>query len=480
MKSNTLLCLFLFHTVFLHYVLGYDRSVQKSLYSRECCEISLTESGIINQIRIIAVGNYKQIYDALLLEIFWDGSKEASVITPLAPLCGVGFGNSRESKFEFLSCQNLYDETPGILTIRNKMPFRSAYIRITNCGVRSIKTFDISLDITFNPSPPPQRFHTFYLQKCCAKQGSLISLPPIPPEATLQFSIQHFLRGPGAKIDQPYLFVKENDSPTSFPLKPSYIDIESLANRSYIVYQIYDSDKIPHKNFNNLFSHFSNIKGRTDCCDYGIVVGWFNNKTTPVPSFSGIDWIACDIDSYWRIPSTPDLARRLLTHGGSVSPPIWVLPEKIHGCRNIAPQSKAVIASSSNRPYQEGKLAVDGRLDTKWCALINDKVKPTLKIDLGNQIQISGIILYPASAAGEDPGLNVLSYKVEISPDSLSNWTTIVNYNRDDGNVSQKDEILHLFPKSYVARYVRLSIIKSSQQTDIAQVTEIAVLSPFE
>ncbi|WP_257348916.1 endo-beta-N-acetylglucosaminidase [Pseudalkalibacillus decolorationis] len=103
--------------------------------------------------------------------------------------------------------------------------------------------------------------------------------------------------------------------------------------------------------------------------------------------------------------------------------------------------------------------AVDGDVDSKWCALGEEP--HWLTVDLGKQYLISKFVVKHAEAGGESRAFNTSNFKLQVSQDG-QDWTDVKNVYGNTLAVS-KHPI-----RVTTARYARLWITKASQGGDSA------------
>lgn len=129
--------------------------------------------------------------------------------------------------------------------------------------------------------------------------------------------------------------------------------------------------------------------------------------------------------------------------------------------------NKNTEASSFVNTNESPEFAVDGKLDTKWCAVGPDKHNIT--IDLGETKTISELHVNHAEAGGESQGMNTEEYRLEVSDDGV-NFTTVV-----DKIKSSSGSTVDAF-KTIDARYVKFTVLKATQGSDsAARIYEIGV-----
>ena len=121
--------------------------------------------------------------------------------------------------------------------------------------------------------------------------------------------------------------------------------------------------------------------------------------------------------------------------------------------------NKAVEVDGFTNDSEAGEMAVDGKLETKWCAV--GPGKHNITIDLGKAETINQVSISHAEAGGESADMNTSDYIVEISEDKQS-WTEVANVKKNKAGETQ-----NAFKQSK-ARYVRITATKPTQGSDSA------------
>ena len=130
-------------------------------------------------------------------------------------------------------------------------------------------------------------------------------------------------------------------------------------------------------------------------------------------------------------------------------------------------QGKISEASSFINLKEAPEFAFDGKLDTKWCAI--GTLPHNIVVDLGKVQTISEVRIAHAEAGNESPDMNTSDYTIEVSEDGV-NFTEIVNVKKNS-----LANTVNTF-KAIPARYVRLTVTKSTQGSDSAvRIYEIEV-----
>lgn len=130
-------------------------------------------------------------------------------------------------------------------------------------------------------------------------------------------------------------------------------------------------------------------------------------------------------------------------------------------------EGKATEASGFVNNNEAPQFAVDGLLDTKWCA--TGTAPHWIVIDLGELKTISEVYMAHAEAGGESDGMNTKAYTIEVSQDG-ENFEEVVNITRNSAATT-----VDTF-KAVEAQYVRVSAIKPTQNSDSAvRIYEIQV-----
>lgn len=137
------------------------------------------------------------------------------------------------------------------------------------------------------------------------------------------------------------------------------------------------------------------------------------------------------------------------------------------GLINLA-LNKEVKASSQVNDNEAGKLAFDGKLNTKWCAF--GEKGNHITVDLGKEVLVKEINLYNAKAGGEGASMNTSDYQIEFSLDK-QNWDLVSQVKDNSLDISKSDIN---FKK---AKYVKITVNKSEQGNGGAtRIYEIEVL----
>lgn len=130
-------------------------------------------------------------------------------------------------------------------------------------------------------------------------------------------------------------------------------------------------------------------------------------------------------------------------------------------------EGKETEATSFVNNNEAPHFAVDGKIDTKWCA--TGTAPHSITIDLGEVKTISEIHMAHAEAGGESDGMNTKAYTIEVSEDG-ENFEEIVSVTRNS-SANTVDTF-----KAVQAKYVRVNAIKPTQNSDSAvRIYEIQV-----
>lgn len=128
---------------------------------------------------------------------------------------------------------------------------------------------------------------------------------------------------------------------------------------------------------------------------------------------------------------------------------------------------KSVEASSFVNNNEKADFAIDGVVETKWCAVGPDEHNIT--IDLGEVKAISEVHIAHAQAGGESDGMNTQEYKLEVSVDGKE-FTEVLNVIKNTSGTTVDSF------KNTDARYVKLTILKATQGSDsAARIYEVSV-----
>ena len=122
-------------------------------------------------------------------------------------------------------------------------------------------------------------------------------------------------------------------------------------------------------------------------------------------------------------------------------------------------KGKKTEASSFVNPNEAPEFAVDGKNDTKWCAV--GTPPHNITIDLGKAVTVSEVRMAHAEAGNESPDMNTSDYTIEISEDG-KNFTEVAAIKKNSAK-----ETIDTF-KATKARYVRINVTKPTQGSDSA------------
>ncbi|MGL4570648.1 MAG: endo-beta-N-acetylglucosaminidase [Clostridium sp.] len=122
-------------------------------------------------------------------------------------------------------------------------------------------------------------------------------------------------------------------------------------------------------------------------------------------------------------------------------------------------KGKKAEASSFVNPNEAPEFALDGKTDTKWCAV--GTPPHNITIDLGSVMTVSEVRMAHAEAGGESPDMNTSDYTIEVSEDG-KNFTEVVAIKKNS-----LKETINSF-KATKARYVKVNVSKPAQGSDSA------------
>src|SRR5699024_9224625 len=134
------------------------------------------------------------------------------------------------------------------------------------------------------------------------------------------------------------------------------------------------------------------------------------------------------------------------------------ISKAVKDIENVA-LNKDATASGQCGPDEAAKYAIDGDIDSKWCAL--GDAPHWLMIDLGAEHAISKFVVHHAEAGGEPQAFNTKAFHIELSDDG-ENWEEAVNVSDNTEAVTERSINFSN------ARYVRLMIDKPTQGGDQA------------
>lgn len=141
---------------------------------------------------------------------------------------------------------------------------------------------------------------------------------------------------------------------------------------------------------------------------------------------------------------------------------------KAQGTLTLLSKNAKTSASGYTNSSEAPKMAVDGKLDTKWCA--TGKAPHTLTLDLGRQTTVSAVKLAHAKAGGEGADMNTRAWTIQVSTDGKRYTDVARTYNNTQATS------LNTFAATS-ARYVRLVVDKPTQVADTAvRIYEMDVL----
>jgi len=122
--------------------------------------------------------------------------------------------------------------------------------------------------------------------------------------------------------------------------------------------------------------------------------------------------------------------------------------------------------SATETPDKAINGSYTGGNSDKWCSKVSGT--KTLTVDLGASHALSSVVVRHAGAGGEDPNWDTKDFDLAVSPDG-STWTTVAQVR---GNTA--DSTTNAV--STAGRYVRLSVITPTQNTDpAARIYELEV-----
>lgn len=122
-------------------------------------------------------------------------------------------------------------------------------------------------------------------------------------------------------------------------------------------------------------------------------------------------------------------------------------------------QNKEVAASSFVNPNEAPPFAVDGKTNTKWCAV--GPAPHDITIDLGDIKTISEIRMAHAEAGGENPDMNTQRYIVETSLDGVTFIPMLEVVKNSLANTIDTFKVTE-------AKYVKVKVLKPTQGSDSA------------
>lgn len=142
----------------------------------------------------------------------------------------------------------------------------------------------------------------------------------------------------------------------------------------------------------------------------------------------------------------------------SVTEMIQINKNAIGELPNLSKDATASASSYVNE-NESPKYAIDGKIDTKWCA--TGPAPHDIIIDLGATQLISEVYIAHAEKGNESPDMNTKWYTIETSSDG-KNFEPAVEIKKNTAK-----ETIDTF-KPVKARYVKVSIVKPTQGADTA------------
>ncbi|QQE11321.1 discoidin domain-containing protein [Planctomycetota bacterium] len=143
---------------------------------------------------------------------------------------------------------------------------------------------------------------------------------------------------------------------------------------------------------------------------------------------------------------------------GNTNPPSTDIPDG----DNLAVDAAYYIESGRNDTDQYGQSALDGNVNTKWCANTSQTNGiATLAVDLGNQATVNGFVVRHAETGGEGAHTNTKVFRVESAPSMHGPWTTEWSAN----NGAQAELSAFEYSSAKTLRYVRLVITNPGSDT---------------
>ncbi len=146
---------------------------------------------------------------------------------------------------------------------------------------------------------------------------------------------------------------------------------------------------------------------------------------------------------------------------------------------NIA-QDKSVTVNGQTKDTEAGPMAVDGKLNTKWCVKPDASGKHFIEIDLGKSVRLGRWVVHHAQAGGESPFYNTEDF-------TLSYWNGVAWVLADtvEGNHASVTDRTFM---SVITNKVRMDITQAIQSdlsgasgintSNIARIYEIELYSP--
>lgn len=135
------------------------------------------------------------------------------------------------------------------------------------------------------------------------------------------------------------------------------------------------------------------------------------------------------------------------------------ISKKADGALTLLSRNAKTEASSFVTDEEAPEFAVDGKLDTKWCAIGDGPHEIT--VDLGQIKTVSEVHMAHAEAGGEGPDMNTKAYSIEVSSDGKE--FTQVSHTANN-TAAESVNTFSAMP----ARYIKVIIDKPTQGSDSA------------
>jgi hypothetical protein len=139
------------------------------------------------------------------------------------------------------------------------------------------------------------------------------------------------------------------------------------------------------------------------------------------------------------------------------------------GSGNLAlarPASGSAPCNASETPDKAVNGSVSGGNSDKWCSLASGT--KDLQVDLGASHPLNSITVRHAGAGGESAALDTKDFDLSVSADAAT-WTTVAQVRGNSADSTTN-------PVSASARYVRLSVVTPTQNSDqAARIYELEV-----
>jgi len=162
-------------------------------------------------------------------------------------------------------------------------------------------------------------------------------------------------------------------------------------------------------------------------------------------------------------------AKAYLTSGGVAS-------ETVIEYFDIPRANWTITSNRESNDYYPIENAIDGNPESTWFSVKNDKIRDAinLTLDLGDIFPLNGFTYLPRQDGRNEA--NVFKYKIEVSKKGNS-WTTVLD-NEEFSNIGNNPiQQKVFFPKTYEAKYFRITCIDDLHSEGWMNVSELGVIT---